>query len=100
MWCADYIDGSGNRVQKFRATKEEADDVHSEGVKLSRQKIDPELPTTITVRDYAAGWLAQLETLVAARALKRATVESYGEKIEPSNGVVAPIASYQPAGLP
>ena len=46
QWCADYTDSAGRRVQKFRPTKELADEVHAQGVLQSRQKTTPGLPTT------------------------------------------------------
>src|SRR6266704_3807356 len=67
QWCADYTDSAGRRVQKFRPTKELADEVHAQGVLQSRQKTTPGLPTTLTVAEYSEHWMRALQVKQASR---------------------------------
>src|SRR2546428_11914613 len=77
QWCADYVDSSGHRVQKFFPTKELAEDAFGEGVKLSRQKTMPDLPTTINLHDYSQHWLKELQAKQRTREAYTAHLNLY-----------------------
>ena len=52
-WTADYEDSAGNRVQKVFATREAAEEHAAQAVLTARTKTTPDLPTSITYREFS-----------------------------------------------
>jgi integrase len=52
-WTADYMDGTGKRVQKVFATREAAEEYVAQATLLARTKTAPDLPTGITYSEFA-----------------------------------------------
>jgi integrase len=72
----EYIGSDGKRVQKYRPTKEQADDLLARAIVESRQPTQSDLPSTMTVASYATHWIA-----LSKAHLKRRTVECYEETL-------------------
>ncbi|HLY36854.1 MAG TPA: hypothetical protein VKU61_02385 [Candidatus Binatia bacterium] len=75
QWCADYRDSNDRRVQKFFTTKEQAEEHFAHGVIDGQQKTTCDLPTTITLGQYAEHW-QRLQT-----HLKQATLDCYDQQL-------------------
>src|SRR5262245_58070997 len=57
-WTADIIDHTGARVQKLFETREAAEEWASQQVLTARTKTAPDLPATISYKDFSARALA------------------------------------------
>lgn len=71
-WVVDYRDGAGVRRWLTCETRREAEDVLSEKVRESRQRIRPSVNRHLTVAEYAEKWFR-----VCSQLLKPRTLDSY-----------------------
>src|SRR5438552_5561768 len=69
-YVADWRDSTGRRHWRTCATRQEADDVLSDGVRDSRQARRCAVDPRVTVAEYAQGWLREIAATVKPSSLR------------------------------
>jgi len=75
-WVVDYRDSAGIRRWVTCETRRDAEAIHDEKRRESRQGTRPVVDSDITIEDYSKRWLAVVQATV-----KRATYESYSNML-------------------
>jgi integrase len=72
VWRCEYEDSNGTRRRRLFRTREAADDFLADVIKTDRKRLNPDLPSDISVADYAARWI-----LIHFPQVKEATRKCY-----------------------
>jgi integrase len=76
-WVVDYKDAQGRRRRLFADTREQAEDLLAEKIRESRQAAPPVEDPEVTLRTYAARWIARVAT-----GLARKTHRGYAKTLD------------------